>query len=54
MADKLEDRLGFPYRAIDWQAKNYTLIKWMGYEKILVSLALGIIIIITLIGFLLL
>jgi lipoprotein-releasing system permease protein len=46
MADKLEDRLGFPYRAIDWQAKNYTLIKWMGYEKILVSLALGIIIII--------
>ncbi|MEO7425918.1 MAG: ABC transporter permease [Fibrobacteria bacterium] len=42
----LEDTLGFPYRAMDWQAKNYTLIKWMSYEKVLVGLALGIIIII--------
>jgi lipoprotein-releasing system permease protein len=42
----LEERLGFPYRAIDWQAKNSTLIKWMAYEKVLVGLALGIIIII--------
>ncbi|MDB5049900.1 MAG: hypothetical protein JWO30_2971 [Fibrobacteres bacterium] len=42
----LEDTLGFPYRALDWQAKNYTLIKWMSYEKVLVGLALGIIIII--------
>jgi lipoprotein-releasing system permease protein len=42
----LEDSLGFPFRALDWQAKNYTLIKWMAYEKILVGLALGIIIII--------
>ncbi|MDQ2999939.1 MAG: ABC transporter permease [Fibrobacterota bacterium] len=42
----LEDSLGFPFRAIDWQAKNYTLIKWMAYEKVLVGLALGIIIII--------
>ena len=42
----LEDSLGFPYRALDWQAKNYTLIKWMSYEKVLVGLALGIIIII--------
>ncbi len=46
LADAIEDHLGFPYRAIDWQAKNYTLIKWMNYEKILVGLALGIIIII--------
>ena len=38
--------MGFPYRALDWQAKNYTLIKWMSYEKVLVGLALGIIIII--------
>ena len=43
---ELEDSLGFPFRALDWQAKNYTLIKWMAYEKILVGLALGIIIII--------
>jgi lipoprotein-releasing system permease protein len=42
----LEDSLGFPYRAIDWQEKNYTLIKWMSYEKVLVGLALGIIVII--------
>ena len=42
----LEERLGFPYRALDWQAKNETLIKWMAYEKVLVGLALGIIIII--------
>ncbi len=42
----LEDTLGFPFRALDWQAKNYTLIKWMSYEKVLVALALGIIIII--------
>jgi lipoprotein-releasing system permease protein len=45
-ADALEARLGFPYRAVDWQAKNETLIKWMAYEKVLVGLALGIIIII--------
>lgn len=45
-ADALEEHLGFPYRAVDWQAKNYTLIKWMNYEKVLVSLALGIIILI--------
>jgi lipoprotein-releasing system permease protein len=42
----LEESLGFPYRAVDWQAKNETLIKWMAYEKVLVGLALGIIIII--------
>jgi len=46
VARGLEDTLGFPYRALDWQAKNYTLIKWMSYEKVLVGLALGIIIII--------
>jgi lipoprotein-releasing system permease protein len=42
----LEETLGFPYRTVDWQAKNATLIKWMAYEKVLVGLALGIIIII--------
>jgi lipoprotein-releasing system permease protein len=42
----IEERLGFPYRALDWQSKNATLIKWMDYEKVLISLALGIIIII--------
>ena len=46
VATALEERLGFPYRAVDWQAKNETLIKWMAYEKVLVGLALGIIIII--------
>jgi lipoprotein-releasing system permease protein len=46
LAESLEERLGFPFRAVDWQAKNYTLIKWMAYEKVLVGLALGIIIII--------
>ena len=46
IADAMEDSLGFPFRALDWQAKNYTLIKWMAYEKVLVGLALGIIIII--------
>jgi lipoprotein-releasing system permease protein len=46
MADQLETHLGFPMRALDWQAKNQTLLKWMAYEKVLVGLALGIIIII--------
>lgn len=46
MAERLETRLGFPLRALDWQAKNQTLIKWMAYEKILVGLALGIIVLI--------
>ena len=46
VAAALETRLGFPARAVDWQAKNETLIKWMAYEKVLVGLALGIIIII--------
>jgi lipoprotein-releasing system permease protein len=46
VANELERSLGFPWRAVDWQAKNETLIKWMAYEKVLVGLALGIIIII--------
>ena len=46
VSEALETRLGFPYRALDWQTKNATLIKWMDYEKVLISLALGIIIII--------
>jgi lipoprotein-releasing system permease protein len=46
MADRLEEKLGFPMHAVDWQMKNQTLIKWMAYEKVLVGLALGIIIII--------
>ncbi len=46
VAEDLEGKLGYPFRALDWQAKNYTLIKWMAYEKVLVGLALGIIIII--------
>jgi len=46
VANDLELGLGFPWRAVDWQAKNETLIKWMAYEKVLVGLALGIIIII--------
>lgn len=46
VSEALEARLGFPYRALDWQMKNATLIKWMDYEKVLIGLALGIIIII--------
>ncbi len=46
VSEKLETSLGYPFRAVDWQAKNSTLIKWMSYEKVLVGLALGIIIII--------
>lgn len=46
VAVELEERLGFPYLAVDWQAKNANLIKWMAYEKVLVGLALGIIILI--------
>jgi lipoprotein-releasing system permease protein len=46
VSEALETRLGFPYRALDWQMKNATLIKWMDYEKVLIGLALGIIIII--------
>lgn len=46
VSEALELRLGFPFRTLDWQEKNWTLIKWMAYEKVLVGLALGIIIII--------
>jgi lipoprotein-releasing system permease protein len=46
VSEALEARLDFPYRALDWQMKNATLIKWMDYEKVLIGLALGIIIII--------
>jgi lipoprotein-releasing system permease protein len=45
-AASMEEKLGFPLHAVDWQMKNQTLIKWMAYEKVLVGLALGIIIII--------
>ncbi|MFC1585518.1 FtsX-like permease family protein [Fibrobacterota bacterium] len=46
IAQEIESSLGYPYAAIDWQEKNRTLIKWMDYEKVLMGLALGIIIII--------
>ncbi|MBF0433223.1 MAG: ABC transporter permease [Fibrobacteria bacterium] len=46
IAKEIELDLGYPFVAIDWQEKNRTLIKWMDYEKILMGLALGIIIII--------
>ncbi len=46
IGNSLEVSLGFPYRSLDWQAKNFTLLKWMSYEKVLVGLALGIIILI--------
>ena len=42
----IEDSFGYPYSVIDWQEKNKTLIKWMDYEKALMGLALGIIVII--------
>lgn len=46
VAVQLEQKLGYPFAAVDWQEKNRTLIKWMDYEKVLMGLALGIIIII--------
>jgi len=46
IAKNIQTALGFPYTALDWQEKNYNLIKWMEYEKVLMGLALGIIIII--------
>ncbi len=42
----IERDMGYPYVVTDWQEKNKTLIKWMDYEKVLIGLALGIIIII--------
>lgn len=46
VASRIQEKLGLPYQALDWQEKNRTLIKWMEYEKVLMGLALGIIIII--------
>ncbi len=46
VATELEEQMGYPFSGLDWQEKNKILIKWMDYEKVLMGLALGIIIII--------
>jgi len=46
VSSQIQDALGYPFTAIDWMEKNKILIKWMDYEKVLMGLALGIIIII--------
>ncbi len=46
IADRVEKELGYPYYAMDWKAKNANLIKWMGFEKVLILVILCMIIVV--------
>lgn len=45
-AEKAQQLLGYPYYALDWKAKNITLLKWMNYEKVIVATILCLIILV--------
>lgn len=45
-ANKAQDYLGYPFYALDWKAKNITLLKWMNYEKFIVAAIICLIILI--------
>jgi len=46
VSKKVETDLGYPYYAVDWKAKNATLLKWMNYEKFIVAAVITLIILI--------
>ncbi len=43
---RLEDRLGYPYRALDWQAQNQTLFSALQLEKVAMGLIIFFIMIV--------
>jgi lipoprotein-releasing system permease protein len=46
VAGRIQESLGYPYYAMDWKAKNHTLLKWMGIEKILFGAVIALIIVV--------
>lgn len=46
LAKKVEEKLGYPYYAVDWKSKNGTLLKWMNYEKFIVAAIIMLIILV--------
>ncbi|HSQ41747.1 MAG TPA: FtsX-like permease family protein [Fibrobacteraceae bacterium] len=45
-AQRVESKLGYPYYASDWKAKNTNLLKWMNYEKFIVAAIIMLIILV--------
>ncbi len=45
-AKKLQKELQYPYYVMDWKAKNATLLKWMGIEKVLFGMVVLLIVIV--------
>lgn len=46
VAERLQDSLGFPYRALDWQAQNYSLFSALKLEKLAMGLILALIVLV--------
>jgi lipoprotein-releasing system permease protein len=46
VARRLEDTLGFPYRALDWQAQNHSLFSALKLEKLGMGVILALIILV--------
>lgn len=46
VAYRMGEWLTYPYYAMDWKAKNITLLKWMNYEKFIVAAVICLIILV--------
>ena len=46
VGESLEDRLGYPYRAVDWQEQNSSLFQALKLEKLGMGVILGLIILV--------
>lgn len=46
VAYRMSEWLTYPYYAMDWKAKNITLLKWMNYEKFIVAAVICLIILV--------
>ena len=46
VGDSLQDRLGYPYRAVDWQEQNSSLFQALKLEKLGMGVILGLIILV--------
>jgi lipoprotein-releasing system permease protein len=46
VGDKLEQELGYPYRAVDWQEQNSSLFQALKLEKLGMGVILGLIILV--------
>lgn len=46
VAEKIQEKLGYPYYAIDWMKQNHTLFEWINTEQIIAFIIISLIILI--------